>query len=394
VPSPIGPSSILLLGACLALALAVALLGLRRGNGTANRILSGMLFLLSLALLDGFLFDARLYFAYPHLYRILPPFLYLIGPSAYLYALSLTSPGESVLRSGHLLHLLPFGMAAAYSLPFCLLSADRKIMAYSLAIAKAGDPTSLAPGPFLSALLIQMGAYLAASSRLIGRYSKRIKEGFSSLERVTLSWLRHLYLALFALWSSFIAAGLAAPRLGFRAESLTALRLMTAACVFALGIRGLARPRAFELGEVLRAVDGHDGKTGEWKSGKGKYRKSTLSEERSAEVLRKLTDAMGKDRLFLDPGLTLPALARRLGESPNSVSQVVNGRLGKSFYVFVNEHRVHEAKRLLLDPRSDNLSILGIAMDAGFNSKNAFYAAFKADTGINPSRFKALRPSL
>jgi len=70
------------------------------------------------------------------------------------------------------------------------------------------------------------------------------------------------------------------------------------------------------------------------------------------------------------------------------LSQVINENIGKSFFDFVNEYRVRETKKALADSRSEQFSILGIAMDAGFNSKSAFYTAFKKYTGMTPSQFK------
>jgi AraC-like DNA-binding protein len=42
----------------------------------------------------------------------------------------------------------------------------------------------------------------------------------------------------------------------------------------------------------------------------------------------------------------------------------------------------------MLTRQNQNLNILGIALDAGFNSKSAFNNAFKKHTGITPKEFK------
>lgn len=85
VTATFGPSSSLLfLGSGLGLMLALALAFISCGNKTANGLLSGMLLLCTFALLDGFLFDTGHYFTYPHLFRILPPSMFLISPSASL----------------------------------------------------------------------------------------------------------------------------------------------------------------------------------------------------------------------------------------------------------------------------------------------------------------------
>ena len=87
-------------------------------------------------------------------------------------------------------------------------------------------------------------------------------------------------------------------------------------------------------------------------------------------------------------GLTLPMLSRMIDVSPHYLSQVINEKLNKSFFDYINEYRVQETKEALTSSKSERFSILGIAMDAGFNSKSAFYNAFKRHTGMTPSQFK------
>jgi AraC-like DNA-binding protein len=48
---------------------------------------------------------------------------------------------------------------------------------------------------------------------------------------------------------------------------------------------------------------------------------------------------------------------------------------------------VEEAKRLLLSEKYAHLTMLGIANQAGFNSKTTFNTAFKKSTGQSPSGF-------
>jgi len=49
---------------------------------------------------------------------------------------------------------------------------------------------------------------------------------------------------------------------------------------------------------------------------------------------------------------------------------------------------VEEAKGILADPARARSSILTIAMDSGFNSKSAFYTAFKHHANMTPSQYR------
>jgi AraC-like DNA-binding protein len=91
---------------------------------------------------------------------------------------------------------------------------------------------------------------------------------------------------------------------------------------------------------------------------------------------------------YLELGFTLALLADKLDISPLHLSQVINENLGKSYFDFVNEYRVQETKKVLTSPEAERFSILGIALDAGFNSKSAFYTAFKKHAGMTPTQFK------
>jgi AraC-like DNA-binding protein len=97
---------------------------------------------------------------------------------------------------------------------------------------------------------------------------------------------------------------------------------------------------------------------------------------------------MDAKKPHLEPELTLMELASRLSVTPHNLSQVFNCEINKSFFDFVNEYRVQEAKRLLSAPDYGHFSIFGIALDAGFNSKSAFYTAFGKYAGTTPSEFR------
>ncbi len=65
--------------------------------------------------------------------------------------------------------------------------------------------------------------------------------------------------------------------------------------------------------------------------------------------------------------------------------------LKQNFYEYVNNYRIEEFKRLLLEPKYENIKFLNIAFDVGFNSKSTFNTSFKKFTGKTPSEYKKFK---
>lgn len=118
-----------------------------------------------------------------------------------------------------------------------------------------------------------------------------------------------------------------------------------------------------------------------------KYAKSGLSSESLQIYARKLDRVMRRDEAFMDPQLTLPLLAARVGCSVNYLSQVINESFGVSFFDYVNNFRVARAKRLLADLERQT-AVLKVAYSVGFNSNSAFYTAFKKRVGVTPAGYR------
>jgi AraC-like DNA-binding protein len=125
----------------------------------------------------------------------------------------------------------------------------------------------------------------------------------------------------------------------------------------------------------------------------GKYRKSSLTESGKLKILNDIILELKTRHYFSDNLASLSELAKKIGESPHHVSQVINEKLNKSFFELLASYRVEEAKRILSDNKNDNLTIEEISEMVGYNSKTAFNNAFKKLTGKTPSEFrKSINP--
>ena len=118
----------------------------------------------------------------------------------------------------------------------------------------------------------------------------------------------------------------------------------------------------------------------------------------SSAADQKLIDAllrlMANERIYRHDNLTIGTLATRLAIPEYRLRRLINQRLGyRNFNVFLNEHRIAEAKAALADPSQAEVPVITIAMDAGFQSLGPFNRAFKATTGVTPTEYRRLKVS-
>ena len=106
-------------------------------------------------------------------------------------------------------------------------------------------------------------------------------------------------------------------------------------------------------------------------------------------VLRNLQRALESDRVYLEEGLTIGVLARRLDTSEHVLRRVINRGLGhRNFNDFLHTWRIREACEELARPEQARLPVLSIAMKVGYGSIGAFNRAFKARIGMTPTDFR------
>ncbi len=66
------------------------------------------------------------------------------------------------------------------------------------------------------------------------------------------------------------------------------------------------------------------------------------------------------------------------------ITEALSSKLNKNFNTFVNEYRINHLITHVNQEDLKNKTILGIAMDYGFNTKSTFNSVFKKITGKTP----------
>ena len=119
-----------------------------------------------------------------------------------------------------------------------------------------------------------------------------------------------------------------------------------------------------------------------------KYQKSSLSDENKELILSKIRKEMEDNSYFKNNLASLSGLAKQINESSHHVSQVINEKLGKSFYDLLASYRVEHAKELILQDKNSKITVEELAEKVGYNSKSSFNSAFKTITSKTPSEFR------
>lgn len=114
---------------------------------------------------------------------------------------------------------------------------------------------------------------------------------------------------------------------------------------------------------------------------------------RDEPLLQRLMQALDEDEVWREEGLTIGALASRLGAAEHHLRRLINEDLGyRNFAAFLNERRIAAAQVALTDPEKARVAISTVAYDVGFSSLAPFNRAFREITGKTPSDWRRTPP--
>lgn len=288
----------------------------------------------------------------------------LIGPIIWLYVLSVVKE-DFQLTLRHYVHFLPFLIFFLYFLPF-YLSSDEYKLEYIQALNQKAVPLDLALFSWFKGLHTLV--YILISIFILKKeISQKHTENQWFNARLMIALLSLQMLGILCIYA-IVVAEYVQPTIEIESDKIGALIISTSFFIFAFAI--ILFPKSL-LPEAIVV--------------RNKYEHSSLHQDEKERILRKLQQTLREDKQYLNPQLSLAELAALLQINSNQLSQVINELLGKNFYQLINEYRVEEVKRNIL---SEEKTLLGIAMESGFNSKSAFNRIFKEITGSTPSAYK------
>lgn len=258
--------------------------------------------------------------------------------------------------------------------------------------------------------------YLYQSFYLYNQYQKALPTIYSDLETVGFSWFRnflYVFSVVVLIQGIYTVSSLF---LDYDYSGMWWIYAATTFYTFYLSIAGYAQPRTrasivFENGNFTAIIPESTSFLPENRVELQPNLSDEDGEEASISFMLEATDSattqktgltpqelhywktrlerlMTEQQLYLEPELTLSDLATRLKTNISIVSAVVNTAFGKNFNDYINEQRVQIFQARAKDPKLAHLTLLGIALDCGFNSKTTFNRAFKKHTGTSPTEWR------
>jgi len=249
---------------------------------------------------------------------------------------------------------------------------------------------------------VQHILYYFLSRKTLLSYQRSIRHLFSETSNIDLQWARFLVNGYLVLVLAFVVIF---PLMVSFPQSFNLLLLINMAIatpyIYIATYKGILQHTIWQLKTNIRKEDVQEqiqevekNEVAQPAITKAKNEKTLLPGDKIEELIKKIDYLMQKEKIYQETELTLQQLADKLNVPPYQVSVTLNEGMKKSFYDVINGHRVEEAKRLLLDSKSKNYTILSIGFEAGFNSKTTFNTVFKKFTGFTPTEFRDKQTTL
>lgn len=356
----------------------------KKKKEVADYILAALFLILCLHLGVNYVMMTDYKYEFPHLIGTSGPLALLYGPLLFFFIKNYISE-KHTFKPIYLLHFLPYVADHLYDIFFFYFkTGDQKIEELNEIIAGKPD---LEIGITLLLRSLSPLIYSIWSVFVLRVHRKNLKELYSfTTDKLKLDWLWYLT------WSMLIVGTIAlilnAIIVFFDIADWVKLRLMifvvVTLWVFFLGYYSVRKTPFYRSYHV----DGMDTLELEDVSKQPeKYEKTRLREEEIPGLKKKLLDYLDEFKPYLNKNLTIGELAEAIEVPAYQLSQLINDQLRKSFFELINSYRVTEVKLRFFEPQYKNLTLLGIAMECGFNSKASFNRIFKQLAGQTPTEY-------
>lgn len=378
--------------ACLvALLCAIVLLSFTKFNRLPNRLLAFGLIGLGLIVFTNTLNYTEIYGRFPHLFRITFPIHYIVPPVFYLYVRTALFEEKKFRKYDWLLFVFAFLHLVEY-MPYYAKSASEKLVVMQNLFESPSNLAAHREGvlpPFLHPLLKAVYGLACTFFSLRLLYIRKKLSDIKVVKERTvwkwtnlLSWQLGLFYFLMLIVFSFNSS---LPNLiDFVNVPImlvlfsTALTLLYKPSVL-YGIQMELRDQSLNSTENTSAI---------LKESESKF---TLTEEQMREYDSTLKTFFKEEQPFLNRNYKINMLSNDINIPVHHLSLFINQKYGLSYSSLINRARIDHILANFDIEKHQQLTLEGLAKEAGFNSRNTFIRAFKKYLGHTPSNYFQLR---
>ncbi len=302
--------------------------------------------------------------------------LFLIPPVLYFYTRQVLYKNNPFIRKD-LLHFLP---ALLYLIFILIAWGYDQLIAKDYSFYADQRDKDFSLWYQLSGFLF-LGFYLLLSLRLYNKYKKKTYQVVSFADSILFRWIQHFLFAFLVLLILRILFFLINPEWGNFGRKFW-YYLSVSILFYYITLSGLIH--ALQRGVFIPALSMT---TSNETNSNSESANQETEKALDINLKKRIEQVMTSEKRYQDPTLTLYDLAQDLKSNPKSVSKVVNQGFGMNFNDFVNRYRTNEVISKLETGMDGTQTLLGIALDSGFNSKSTFNRAFKKHTGMTPKEY-------
>jgi AraC-like DNA-binding protein len=391
-------------GLCLGVLICLLLLLANKTQVHANRLLALTVFSITLAMLQAFLIHSSFLVKVPHFFRVPSPFFYLSLATSYLYVRAVVND-ETRFRKYDQVLFLPAILHLAEMMPFYLKPTTEKLQLVEKLMQDPGQIVQLNEGllpPYVHNLLRSVIGivFFALMVRLLVKAGRDGKKEI--VESASFNWLKWFTgLMGFTVFSVFFI--LILPQSLNLNKTLgihLAVIISFVICNFYLFFRpqilyGIPKLRMENIWvpnnshEPVSIPDlpGTKFQMAEEKA-KAKQEAAThISLDYLLAYKPALEFYLDSKKPYLQQGYNIAKLSLETGIPQHHLSALLNKVYGVRFNDFINQYRIKHITNYFNHSGWDQMTLEGIASEAGFNSRTTFFNAIKKSTGLSPSEY-------
>lgn len=309
----------------------------------------------------------------------------LIAPVMYLYFNSLMNDRYSPNRK-IVLHFIPGSLYLIYSM---LMFIADEWLSFSYKFYGDARDRDFDLG-HQSAGFISLIIYGGLSFRKYTTYITIIQNTLSYAEEVKLRWVRNFMVTVFVLLALRLLFFITNPEWDNFGDKFW-YYLIFGGIIYYLSIQGLSHLIRLELVSSLHPdvlpgqSDAQDKNPNNNDVGTAK----TVDLSTMNELKEKVSAHLATNQSFRNSRLTVSDLAKEIDVPAKRLSQMINEAFGMNFNDLINSFRVNDVLTRIDRGDLKSRTVLGLAEEAGFNSKSTFNRVFKKMVHVSPKEYAA-----